>query len=138
MGKFNFNHVTEEARGKLEKSHIRVEREENGTWSIFTNDVDFLQDELAERNIDVAEYANVKERIRMQGLRHWYCEDTGRYYYLIEENVYQSWKKTIKDYRFNPPTTFVETLFDYMPDPGSIEDILRARYPSFDGHHAFY
>jgi hypothetical protein len=145
VGKFGFNYITDEAREQLEKDGFRAVREKTSDafqWVIYTDQIDFIEDDLRNRWMepDSVEYAETKQRRFSQAMRHWYCKDTKTYYYLIGEKVYKSYiKREVQEITPSGNVTrHVWTLFDLEEEPGSIEDILRARRPSYDVRHTLF
>lgn len=145
MGKFGFNFITDEAREQLEKDGFRAVREKTSDsfmWCVYTDIVDMIDDDLRNRFMepDSVEFADTKRRRHSQALRHWYNKDNSTYYYLIGEKVYKSYIKR-ETQEITPSgniTRNVWTIFDLEDNPGSIEDILRARRPSYDVRHTLF
>lgn len=142
MAKLGFNYITDEAIEQLRKDRFVISKN-SGVWQIYTDAVDFKEEELLSKDQDVTgiyvpDYIKyITEQRREQPFRYWLCDDykgQKAYFYLLSDSVYVcTMKKEIVGYSTidDLPTFEVKTLFDLVEDPGSIEDILRAKKPAF-------
>lgn len=129
--KFGFNLTTDEALEALDRIGVRWERTGSGI-DVLTEDIDLIEADLLERDIR-PDNPDLRRAYLAQSTRiykDYYVK--GRYFYLIKDYVFMKDDKVTLDYSTDPPTRFVKTIFDVVPDEeqGSWRDRLMNRPPT--------
>lgn len=134
---FGFNYITEEARTLMDRHGIKFRQLSSSTWKVYTESFDLSEEDFREREISPDDPYREKmyfgQGVRVQKQKN------GMYVYLIQDAVFYMYNRVSLDYSTFPPTQFVDSIFEAIPQDmqDSWRDRLLSIKPMADSSQPF-